>query len=486
MTIWIILTVMSSAAAVLVAIPLIRRYEAASGQSAADTGIYRDQLKEIDRDHAQGLIGAGEAELARLEIQRRLLAAAKSVDTARPVSPLWRNVALVATAGFVVLGAVNLYALNGRPDLPAVQRLPPPASAEAVTPALPAKSGSGDVDAMIGKLAAKLAQNPGDAEGWRMLGWSYFNTERYDESATAYAKAMTLAPDQLGYQSAHAEALVQAAGGVVTPKAQAFFAAVLQKDSKEERSRFYMALAREQAGDLSSALDMWIALLGDAPQDAGWLVDVRQRIAELGAKTGREVTEVLAASPALAPGADTSLAASEKQAAVDAMIAKLAAKLEANPVDRDGWAMMIRSLTVKGDVPAAERALSSALAAFKGDPATRSQIAGLAQSLGVAVSGTAAAAAPVVTQDDIAAASAMPAEDQQAMIRSMVERLSGKLAASPHDAEGWLRLIRSRMVLKEPDLAREALARAMAEFAGDAKASGEISAAARELGVTLQ
>ena len=73
--------------------------------------------------------------------------------------------------------------------------------------------------------------------------------------------------------------------------------------------------------------------------------------------------------------------------------------------------------------------------------------------------------------------------DRQAMIRGMVERLAEKLAASPHDADGWLRLIRSRMVLRQPDLAREALQKAVAEFSGDAVTSEVIAASARELGI---
>ena len=489
MMLWIVLTTICSAAAVVVAIPLIRRYESSGEKDMADSGIYRDQLKEIERDRDAGQINPAEADLARIEIQRRLLASLKTNETPRPVSPIWRTAALVSASGFVVLGAVSLYALNGRPDLSgALNAAPAPdASASAdsapILPAVPAKAGAGDVDNMIGSLAAKLKQSPDDAEGWRMLGWSYFNTQRYDESAQAYARAMALVPENIDYQSAYAEALVQAAEGVVTPKAQGLFEAVLQKNSREERARFYMALAREQAGDLSAALDMWIALLGDAPKDAGWLVDVRQRIAGLGKKTGRDTSAILAGAAGPVPGQNTTLAAADQQAAVEAMIAKLSAKLESNPADRDGWAMMIRSLKVKGDLPGAQAALSKALTVFKDDPSTSAQIAALAKSLGVVAAGTPAAAAPAISQEDVAAVTAMPAEDQQSMIRGMVDRLAEKLAASPHDADGWMRLIRSRMVLNQPGLARDALRKAMAEFASDAAASSQIAAAAHQLGV---
>ena len=483
MTLWIILTAMCSAAAVLVAFPLIRRYEAADSSAKADTGFYAGQLQEIERDKGLGLIGEAEADLAKVEIERRLLAAAKSIKPPQTVSRGWRTVALVAVAGLVVLGATNLYALQGRPDLVAqMPALPPVTGQTTELPAQPAAAAAGNVDAMIEKLAQRLKQNPADADGWRMLGWSHFNRQRYEESAAAYAKAMELDPGNLDYKSSYAEALVQAAQGMVTPKARALFDQVLQTDPTDFRSRFYVALALEQAGDLDLALDQWIALLGDAPKDAGWLADVRQRIGELGQRTGRDVAALLGSQPSAQAADGGDLSAVDRRAMVDGMIAKLAAKLEANPRDRDGWAMMIRSLKVRGDMAGAQKTLSDALAAFADDPSTRTQIAGLAQSLGVE---TAAATAPVVTQEDIASAAQMPAEDQQAMIRGMVDRLTEKLDTSPHDAEGWMRLIRSRMVLNEPGKAREALRKAINEFSADATASKQIADEAKELGVTL-
>jgi cytochrome c-type biogenesis protein CcmH len=481
---------MCSAAAVLVAIPLIRRFEDHNtGNSGA--GIYLDQLKEVERDRETGLIGSAEADLAKVEIERRLLSAARQVAPPSPVSPLWRNIALAATAGFVVLGAVNLYAISGRPDLPAA--IAPIAIQKEVVGAgtlqLPvdlnsAPKGTGDVDGMIAKLAEKMEKNPSDAEGWRMLGWSYFNTQQYDQSAAAYARAVSLSPDNTDYISAYAEAIVQAAGGIVTPKAKELFNTVLRANAAEPRARFYSALALEQAGELAASLDIWIALLGDAPAAAGWVVDVRQHIEDLGKKTDRDTAGILASAPLPKPDTATTLSGADQQAAVDGMIAKLATKLDANPQDRDGWAMMIRSLKVKGDMTGAQAALAQAMVAFQHDPSTRAQIAGLAQSLGITAAAS-VSTAPEISQQDVATVSAMPADDQQAMIQSMVDRLSEKLSKSPHDADGWVRLIRSRMVLNQPDLARAALHSALTEFASDAATSGQISDSARQLGVSV-
>ena len=390
MALWIVLTVMCSLAVMLVTVPLVRRYENYKDMASAGTSIFTDQLREIERDRGLGVIGEKEAELAKIEIERRLIAAARNVTAPRPISPTWRTVALVAAVGFVVLGSVNFYALRGSPD----KTGRPPPSPVAATAQEPAQNAAGtptasEVDAMIGKLAKRLEQNPNDADGWRMLGWSYFNTQRYEESAAAYGKAMAIDPANLDYKAGHAEALVQNAQGMVTPRAQDLFAEVLKADPKELRARFYMALAREQAGDFSSALDGWLSLLADAPSDAGWVPDVKNRVADLAKKTGRDVSAAMTSAPA-------------------------------------------------------------------------------------------------ISQEEMAAVKALPAEDQQAMIKGMVERLAEKLAQSPHDSEGWLRLIRSRMVLNQPDLAKEALKKALAEFAGDPAISNQIAASARQLGVVLE
>ena len=491
---------MCSAAAVIVTIPLIRKYEYSQNTKSSDAGVYTDQIKEIERDRSLGLIANAEADLARVEIERRLIATVKAQEVPRPVSLAWRNGALAATAGWVALGAVYLYALKGRPDLPAAAagRLVPNESsnlgaatqATESTSSAPASAAAGDVDAMINKLASKLKQTPGDADGWRMLGWSYFNTRRYEESAAAYAKAYQLAPDNVDYGSAYAEALVQAAGGIVTPKAQGLIVEVLKQDPKEARGRFYAALAREQAGDFSAALDQWITLLADAPKDAGWTADVRQRIADLGQKTGRDTSAILANAPEIQSDGGTGLPATGQNSVVDGMIAKLMAKLEDNPRDRDGWAMMMRSLKVKGDMTGASAALGKALAAFKDDASTRARLAGLAQSLGISggEAGMAAEASsiPVISQENAASITSLPLDDQQAAIQGMVDRLAEKLSKSPHDAGGWVRLIRSRIVLNQPDLAKQALRTAVTEFSSDPAQSGEIIASARQLGITLE
>lgn len=393
MTLWLLLTILCSATAVVISIPLIRRYED-FGSDNQDQAIYQDQLKEVDRDQTAGTIDTTEAEAARVEIRRRLATAETVSSTARPLSSGWKTLALASTAGLVILGGVNLYANLGSPELPSVASAPSPAArqagaeapaaAAAAQPAPDASAGAGQVEGMITKLQARLQTNPKDAEGWRMLGWAQFNTQHFAASAEAYAKALEIDPANIDYKSAYAESLVQSAEGVVIPKAQALIAEVLAKDPKEYRARFYDALAHEQAGDQNGALDRWMGLLADAPADANWRNDVKQRVINLGKATGRDVAAATTI-PKLDPAVPQKpLAADEKNAMVAGMIAKLATKLEANPKDRDGWAMMIRSLAVTGDKKGAEDALNRAIEIFKGDQGTIDGLNSIARAAGVA------------------------------------------------------------------------------------------------------
>ena len=205
-------------------------------------------------------------------------------------------------------------------------------------------------------------------------------------------------------------------------------AEVLAKDPKEYRARFYDALAKEQSGDQAGALDRWITLLADSPADAAWRDDVKQRIIALGKATGRDVSAATSTPSLPATAAQKPLASDEKNAMVAGMIAKLATKLEANPKDRDGWAMMIRSLAVTGDKKGAEEALNKAVGIFKDDKATVDGLNDLAKSVGIGAGAIAATPAPAAGS----AASAVPPSAAAPVISD--EQKSARKAAMPCSA----------------------------------------------------
>ena len=179
MVLWFLMLVLCSAATVAVAFPLIRHYEArdAREESAA---VYQDQLNEVDRDLQAGAINEPEAKLAKVEIERRLAAARRDVVPSRPLSPFWRNVALAAVVGIVIIGSVTLYAKLGNPTLP---------SAGSDTQAVQ-QDQMAMILGMVRKQAEELKANPKDMEGWIRLMRSLQVLNEPDKARAALSFAL--------------------------------------------------------------------------------------------------------------------------------------------------------------------------------------------------------------------------------------------------------------------------------------------------------
>ena len=276
MTIWILIGVMVAVAVALLLGPLFRRPEN-GGTMSADLAIYRDQLAEIDRDVARGLIDADGAEAARREVERRILDAADPEAAATTGGRGAIAFALVATL-LVPTCALFIYLGLGRPDL--VSAPPPRIVADNATAGKAAGKTRQAMLAAVTRLAERLEASPGDLDGWLLLARAYIALERFDDAAGAYRRAMGLGRGRAAIVAAYGEALVLADSGVVTPAARAAFEAALRADPKEAKARFFLALADAQAGELAAALAAWRALAADAPEGASWLALVHTHIAQ--------------------------------------------------------------------------------------------------------------------------------------------------------------------------------------------------------------
>lgn len=269
-----------------------------------------------------------------------------------------------------------------------------------IAPALAAPVTQPDAATIISQLEAKLKANPNDAEGWRTLGWAFFNTQRFAESATAYKRATQLAPGKAEYWSSLGEALVLSGPGAVDADAKAAFETAVKVDATDPRARYYLAVGKDMAGDHKGAIADWLALLAASAADAPWATDVRKAIVDVGAKNKIDVaTRLSAVKMAPAVGASQSVATAaipgptpeqmraasgipkgQQDAMVDGMLQSLAAKLAANPKNVDGWIMMMRSHVTLGQTVKASADLKSAVAANPGDAA---RLNAAARELGV-------------------------------------------------------------------------------------------------------
>lgn len=273
----------------------------------------------------------------------------------------------------------------------------------------PDASAQPSVSDVIARLERKLAENPGDAEGWRMLGWSYFQIGRHAEAATALKRATSLAPGNAEYHSMLGEALVLASqdGDGLPADARAAFERALALDPSDPRARYFRAVAMDLEGRHEAAIDAWFELLGDTPADAPWAADVRQVIVDVAQANGIDVAERLAATPFAPPTGDLrtdgaavatgaipgptreqmqaaqTMSRDEQDAMVRGMVDRLSARLADNPNDADGWIMLMRSRVQLGDRGGARRALEDGLAAFRTDAATSRRLREAAGALDI-------------------------------------------------------------------------------------------------------
>ena len=166
MILWVIFASMTAAAIFAVLWPLGRSLRGLGGGS--DLNVYKDQLQEIDSDHAAGLIGDAEAEAARLEVSRRLLTAADTQPQTPPAAanPRWRRVAAVAALIILPCGAPGLYVALGSPDVPGE-----PAFARVKI--AQGQDGAQSVANLVGQVEAQLERNPNDGAGWEVIAPVY-------------------------------------------------------------------------------------------------------------------------------------------------------------------------------------------------------------------------------------------------------------------------------------------------------------------------
>jgi len=385
MTLWIVLTLMIALAVCGLTIPLVRRHDLTRARGG-NVEVLKSQLADIDAQLASGTVTQADAEGLRTEIKRRLLTEGRAAEApARPLPAHSMPWIAIGLSAIVALAAAGLYATMGRPELTDNGTAPPPPQQAAAAPAHP----MGEVPAMVAQLEAQLQRSPDNAEGWRMLGWSYMHMNRAADAAKAYAKAAALAPGNADYLSAEGEAQTVAAGGKVGDDALKTFKAALAAVPDDPRARYYLAVAKDQSGDHKGAMEDWIALLKSAPADAPWAAEVRGFVERTARERGEDISNRLPpAAPPPGPNAADVAAASampqaDQQAMIHGMVDKLAGELKQNPRDADGWIRLMRARMVLGETDKAAEALRDATKAFAGAPQQQAALRDAAKSLGV-------------------------------------------------------------------------------------------------------
>lgn len=380
--IWIIAGMLSVIISGVLAWPLIRGVRVVDDRSAYDLRVYKDQLRELDRDAARGVIGEAEATAARLEIQRRILAADDSRREAEPSGTAARSILGL----FIIAAPVSamvIYGMTGNPNVPdfpyADRKLPQTTNATAATGHPEGENQAAEVasiEAMVASLVARLEGQPNDVDGWILLARSFVTLERYEEAAEAYERALPLTNNAPDLMVDFAETVVMANGGEVVEVARGSFAKALQADAANPKARFYLGMHSAQAGNVQAALQQWIDLVTISPPGAPWIPAVQGQIEKAASELGvspsdvspsAEALEIASRTPREMPTpspedlkAASEMTAEDRNAMIQSMVQQLADRLESNPNDREGWLRLERAYTVLGQIEKAADAKARA------------------------------------------------------------------------------------------------------------------------------
>jgi cytochrome c-type biogenesis protein CcmH len=434
MTLWLIIALMTGAAVFAVIWPLAQNGRVI--RSGSDTEVYRDQLEELDRDLAAGSIGKAEGEAARVEISRRLLAAAdsaESISTAANSAPAWQRRA-IAAAGFLLLplGAGGLYLYLGSPEL---------ASERVIGQRADQLDGRVSIENMVHKVESHLQNNPKDGRGWEVLAPVYMQLGRYTDSVNAWRNALLLLGETADREANLGEALVAEANGIVTAEAKAAFERAVTLDRTIVSARFYLGTAAEQDGKREDATKIWRDLIAEAPAGVHWLSDVREALARV---------EANASTSSSVPSGTQEIATAKPDQQADmirGMVDGLAARLKQDGSDVDGWVKLIRSYIVLGEQDKAQSAINEAQQALANSPEKQKLLkSGIKQLEDAAV---VSASRPLRSLNPLVSAP----QHEGDTIQNMVARLADRVKTSGSDPEGWIMLTRSYVALGEMEKA---------------------------------
>lgn len=374
--VWIVFAGATALAAIAVLLPYARGHREARKDREPDVGgadaeVYKDQLEEVERDLKRGVLDKAEAEAARIEISRRLLKATDlddgNGDRDTPSSlNKFRSATVLATA-FVVVPAAALalylsFGSPGIPDRPLSDRL-----SESVE--------NQDVAILIARVEQALAENPDDARGWAVLAPIYARQGRLDESRNALEQLLRLEGDDSVILTELGELIVVQNQGLVTQEALARFESALQIDPGFPKARYYSALALVQAGEQDQARSALLALRSDGGPDAPWMESVETLLNEM------DSAAFLPPPDAGSAQAISELTPEDQQAAIENMVAGLAARLQDSPEDLEGWSQLIRAYVVLEAPIQARSALAAALDHFENDSPARQRLLTIAQEL---------------------------------------------------------------------------------------------------------
>lgn len=391
MLLWVCFAILTAAVVALLLRPLRRADTMTVEPAAADLAVYRDQLRELDAERERGLVIESELESARAEVARRLLKRAGDDKVVAPsrddtTSHTRAQRTYLAVVALMPVVAIGLYLASGSPHLAGH----PYAERQA------AEEGASSVVALIAKVEERLREHPEDGRGWDVVAPIYLRLGRFADAAHAFAEANRLEGETVKRLLGFAEATLMAENGIVSEAVRRTALRILQLEPTRIEVGVWLALAKEQDGDLAAAAAGYRELLAKAPENAPWRSAVAERLDLVTKKLNGENPEAAPkpAAPEAAAGKGgpdaaardaapdvAAMSPADREAFIQSMVERLAARLKDNGKDAEGWIRLARAYKVLGRDQDAAKALASARENLADDKAALDQIAKAEQSL---------------------------------------------------------------------------------------------------------
>ncbi|WP_299144797.1 c-type cytochrome biogenesis protein CcmI [uncultured Tateyamaria sp.] len=358
--------------------------------AAYDLDVYRDQLKEVDRDLARGVISEPDAERARTEVSRRILAADAALRKETGSDRTARGAAVIAGASALVLigGTYAVYLQLGAPgygDLALKDRIeaaqifrtnrPSQADAEQGVPdAPPPGDVAPDYVALVEQLRGAVQTRPDDVQGFALLSQAEARLGNFTAAHEAKAQVIAIKGDAADAAdfSEYADLLILAAGGYVSPEAEQMLERTLALDSGDGAARYYFGLMMSQTGRPDTALRVWDQLLREGPADAPWIPAIDAQIEDMAMRAGvnwaRPATGTGRGPSAADIEAAEALSPTERLEMIQGMVAGLSDRLATEGGPAEDWAQLISALGVLGQLDQAAAIFANAQQVFGNDP----------------------------------------------------------------------------------------------------------------------
>ncbi len=415
MVFWIIAVALAALTVAILVLSAMRGRDEAEPAAAYDLRVYRDQLREVDRDLARGVIAEADADRIRTEISRRVLAAdaqMKADDSAETKgrSDQARMGVILAVCLAMAGGSLWLYAQIGQPgysDLPralreavaaeARENRPSQAVAEADFTAPPLNPVTDEYRDLVQRLRDTVASRPDDLEGLILLARNEAVLGDFKAAYQAQAEILRIKGDAASGRDYlnYADMMILAAGGYVSPEAEAALTEALKLEPTNSAAQYYYGLMYAQTGRPDLTFRIWSRLLAAGPPNAAWIAPIRGQIEDIAALAG-ETRFTLPPLPgegtpdqtAPGPSAEDIEAASEmseadRQAMIKGMVEGLAQRLAEDGGTADEWARLIRALGILGDLDRAKAIYQEALNVFAADAASIARVQAAAADVGV-------------------------------------------------------------------------------------------------------